>query len=386
MTNLNSNLAENFEQESFDTIQESDSFQKSIMEVAQDIKTACENLELEEPANDNDPENPKDPNSGNKAKEWLQQWSDLGAKVSECDKMIKEKGLTPAEQEDRFQKAFEVASTFLRYELQIGEVFNNLPSAQGSHNPDKQKYTKYRYIEEVFGIPYKKAWKLAKLTPEAVEKAIEFGGKYKELPTSRLAYLLLCQESIQEAHEKFELMKEQKKAERKAKREAAAEAKLERELADYEAMENQPLSLPAGSTYEIICADPSKCEIELEKLKSLVIPAAENSVLFMWSSASKLKENLDLMEAWGFDYKENAVWDRMDNSHPGKYFANQYDLLLVGTKGEGLAAHTKEKSICRIPLKEGETKPEYYTEILKTLFPGKPCLDVIATINESKEV
>ena len=380
------NLAEKFEQESFDTTSNSDNglFENSMIQVANEIQGAYKNLISTMPANDNNPENPKDPSSANKTKEWLKEWIDLDSKVAECGKMIREKGLTPEEQEKRFQKAFSVSADYLRYELEIANVFNILPAIRGVRGIKDGEYTKCRYITDVLGIPYKRAWKIAKLTPESVEKAIQYGAEYKELPTRRLAILLTRFEDFRELKKIKEEEKISRLAERKAKKEAAEEASIQRGIDDFNAIQNPLPNVGPNDTYNIVYADPS--EKSLNELKTYIIPASENSVLFMWSPANKLEERLDLMKTWGFFYKENAVWDRMDSTHTGQYFSNQHELLLVGVKGTGLTPRSKEKSICRIPLKEGETKPEYYTELIKTMYPGQPWLDVMATINAGKEV
>jgi len=83
--------------------------------------------------------------------------------------------------------------------------------------------------------------------------------------------------------------------------------------------------LPEGE-YNVIYADPpwrydfSETAIreienhyptmELEDIKQLQIPASDNSVLLLWATAPKLREALEVMEVWGFEYKTNAVWDK----------------------------------------------------------------------------
>jgi len=46
----------------------------------------------------------------------------------------------------------------------------------------------------------------------------------------------------------------------------------------------------------------------LEKIKTFEVPAADNAVLFLWAVASKLPEALEVMAAWGFEYKTSLVW------------------------------------------------------------------------------
>ena len=383
---INNNLAEKLEQESFNKTQEGlcDSFEQNITNIAQEILDQMNKIH---PANDNDPNNPDPttPSAANKTEEFLKEWADIGSKVSCCNKLIYEKGLTPEEQEKRFQAAFTVASDYLRYEMEIGNIFNQLPSLQGSHNLEETDYSKCRYIVNVLKLPYKKAWSLSKLTPESVEKAIQYAAENKELPTSRLANLLLRYKDILELKEAILAQKEQKRLERKIKKQEAEEAKIQREIDDYNAIQTIPLlkTLP-DDTYNVLYVDPSASTLSVDELKKYIIPASDNSILFMWSPANQLKERLELMETWGFQYKENAVWDRMDSAHTGQYFFNQHDLLLVGIRGEGFKPKSKEKSVCRIPLKIGETKPTYYTELVKTMYPQDPCLNIVEILKDKE--
>ena len=103
--------------------------------------------------------------------------------------------------------------------------------------------------------------------------------------------------------------------------------------------------------YQIIYADPpwryehppigaSNRSIEnhyptmtIDEIKSLPIPADDNAVLFLWATAPKLKECIDVMLAWGFQYRTCMVWDK-DIIGMGYWFRNQYELLLVGLRGK----------------------------------------------------
>jgi N6-adenosine-specific RNA methylase IME4 len=69
-----------------------------------------------------------------------------------------------------------------------------------------------------------------------------------------------------------------------------------------------------------------------EEIKAYPVHPAENSVLFLWATAPKLLEALEVMKAWGFEYKTHAVWDK-ELIGTGYWFRNQHELLLVGTRG-----------------------------------------------------
>ena len=100
--------------------------------------------------------------------------------------------------------------------------------------------------------------------------------------------------------------------------------------------------------YQIIYADPpwrynfSKSDsreienqyptMDVAQIEALPIPAADNSVLYLWATAPKLREALSVMAAWGFEYKTHMVWDK-EIIGMGYWFRGQHELLLVGVKG-----------------------------------------------------
>jgi N6-adenosine-specific RNA methylase IME4 len=62
------------------------------------------------------------------------------------------------------------------------------------------------------------------------------------------------------------------------------------------------------------------------------VPAADNCVLFMWATAPKLIEAIEVLKGWGFEYKTCAVWDK-EKVGMGYWFRGQHELLMVGVKG-----------------------------------------------------
>jgi len=61
--------------------------------------------------------------------------------------------------------------------------------------------------------------------------------------------------------------------------------------------------------------------------------AAEDCLLFMWTTGPQLAHAIELGKAWGFDYKTIAfVWDKMIHN-PGRYTLSQTEHCLVFKKG-----------------------------------------------------
>jgi hypothetical protein len=61
--------------------------------------------------------------------------------------------------------------------------------------------------------------------------------------------------------------------------------------------------------------------------------AAKDAVLYLWTVAPRLAAGLRVMEAWGFDYKTCAVWDK-EKVGMGYWWRGQHEILMVGTRGK----------------------------------------------------
>lgn len=72
--------------------------------------------------------------------------------------------------------------------------------------------------------------------------------------------------------------------------------------------------------------------MELADIKAMDPPAADNCILYMWTTAPKTAEAIEVINAWNFDYRTNAVWDKQ-RLGLGHWFRVEHELLLVAVKG-----------------------------------------------------
>jgi len=169
--------------------------------------------------------------------------------------------------------------------------------------------------------------------------------------------------------------------------------KAYRQIRQIEAKENQP-AMPKNK-FQIILADPPwKYEhpisdsrrienqyptMDLEEIKALKIPAEDNAVLFLWATAPKLEESLEVMKAWNFNYRTCAIWNKMSIG-PGYWFRNQHELLLIGTKGKVNPPEPTKRvsSVFSFKRTEHSKKPEYVYELIEKLFPNSSYLELFA--------
>ena len=119
--------------------------------------------------------------------------------------------------------------------------------------------------------------------------------------------------------------------------------------------------------------------MELQQIKELNIPSNDNAVLFLWATASKLKEALDVMNAWGFEYKTHMIWDK-EKIGMGYWFRNQHELLLVGVKGNFSPPIDKDRisSIFHSKRSKHSKKPEEIRDFIKNWYPDKKRMELFA--------
>jgi N6-adenosine-specific RNA methylase IME4 len=117
----------------------------------------------------------------------------------------------------------------------------------------------------------------------------------------------------------------------------------------------------------------------LEDMKRLRVPAAEDCILFMWAPSPKLKEAIELLCAWGFEYKTCMVWVK-DQIGMGYYFRQKHEHLLLGAKGnlELPDPSVRPESVFFAPRTEHSEKPEKIYEIIETMYPTCKKLEMFA--------
>lgn len=99
--------------------------------------------------------------------------------------------------------------------------------------------------------------------------------------------------------------------------------------------------------------------------------SAKDAVIFFWAPPPKLPEAFQVLEAWGFEYKTNAIWDK-EKIGMGYWLRGQHELLLVGTRGSipEPPEEVQVSSVIRAPRGKHSAKPTIIYEIIERYFPG----------------
>lgn len=114
--------------------------------------------------------------------------------------------------------------------------------------------------------------------------------------------------------------------------------------------------------------------------------AAETAHLYVWVPNALLPDGLKVMEAWGFKYKTNIVWNKIrkdggpDGRGVGFYFRNTTEILLFGIRGKNartLQPGRSQVNVIRSVKREHSRKPDETYDLIEKCSWG-PFLEMFA--------
>jgi N6-adenosine-specific RNA methylase IME4/ParB-like chromosome segregation protein Spo0J len=162
----------------------------------------------------------------------------------------------------------------------------------------------------------------------------------------------------------------------------------------------QSAPLPSDRRFSVIYADPpwhfevyneeSGTEraagnhyptLPLERICALPVPelAAEDALLFLWTTLPHLEEAFRVIAAWGFQYKTNLAWVK-DKIGLGYFVRNQHELLVGATRGDipSPAPAARPPSVIMAPRREHSRKPDEAYELIERMYPELPKIELFA--------
>lgn len=172
------------------------------------------------------------------------------------------------------------------------------------------------------------------------------------------------------------------------------------------------LSFTKGKKYKTIYADPPwqfqnrtgkvapehkrlnrYATMSLEDIIKLPVSQAadDKSHLYLWVPNALLPEGLEVMKAWGFEYKTNLIWEKVrkdgypDGRGVGFYFRNVTEMLLFGIKGDKnrtLQPGRTQVNLIRSIKREHSRKPDEFVKLIEECSQG-PRLELFARGNRS---
>jgi N6-adenosine-specific RNA methylase IME4 len=121
--------------------------------------------------------------------------------------------------------------------------------------------------------------------------------------------------------------------------------------------------------------------MDLAAIKALPVAdaAAATAHLYLWVPNALLPEGLEVMKAWGFNYKSNIIWHKLrkdggsDGRGVGFYFRNVTEIILFGVRGKN--ARTLDPGRTQVNYigtrkREHSRKPDEQYPLIESCSPG----------------
>jgi len=109
--------------------------------------------------------------------------------------------------------------------------------------------------------------------------------------------------------------------------------------------------------------------MNLEQIKKIELPEAEDCVLFLWTTHAFLKDSFEILEHWGYNYKATLVWDKVKMGL-GRTIRMQVEFCLIAIKGNPIINGSSERDIITEARREHSRKPEAFYEMVDRMCIG----------------
>jgi len=112
-------------------------------------------------------------------------------------------------------------------------------------------------------------------------------------------------------------------------------------------------------------------EMTQDELLNIDVPSSADSILFLWTTHKFIWNAKELLENWGFNYRNILIWNK-EKIGMGDLFRMQCEFCLVGIKGKPILnnSHTF-RDIFEEPRREHSRKPDAFYEVVNSLCIGR---------------
>ncbi len=305
--------------------------------------------------NDNTSEDPKGPSGGilpkMAVKNLAQDVLNGEQNIIETEELLNSATLSVGEYKKLHAEASVKAESVLDKAILLVVEISKIKGHKGARSdlhatPDSKKVI----LEEKFGLSELQAFRLSKLTDEAVRKEKEYARKNETLATLSHALAFV-------------------KREEQAQKKAIKKQHLQDKINSVE-----KVVLPEGK-YNTILAD-----LSMEKRQNDLLPVlADQGIMFLLVDIPDLVRGLDFMAKLGFEYCDCGVFltDTMVKS--GFCFQQRHRLMLVGVKNEYEKPYMFKPSSCIFQSECSDlSEVGYYCSLLERMYPDGAYLDLIS--------
>jgi N6-adenosine-specific RNA methylase IME4 len=160
-----------------------------------------------------------------------------------------------------------------------------------------------------------------------------------------------------------------------------------RVLQQAQKIEQEPPPLPTGP-FRVIAADPPWAyekragdvsqrgglpypSMSPDEIKALRVGdiAADDCVLWLWTTNAHLPAAFEVVKAWGFEYKTLLTWVK-DRMGTGDWLRGQSEHCLMCVRGRPVVVLTNQTTVLHAPSREHSRKPDEFYQLVESLCPG----------------
>ena len=158
-------------------------------------------------------------------------------------------------------------------------------------------------------------------------------------------------------------------------------------------------------TYGVIYADPPWCyrdkrrgrggaedhygTMDLEDIKAIRVPAADDCALFLWATCPLLPQAFDVIDAWGFTYRTvGFAWTKLNPTGVGLSVGLGYwtrsntEVCLLAVRGRPRPVSHRVHSVVISPRRRHSEKPDEVRERIVALMGNVPRLEMFVRTRE----
>lgn len=135
----------------------------------------------------------------------------------------------------------------------------------------------------------------------------------------------------------------------------------------YKWMDNAPVLTPVKSGKNTLAPNYYYDTMGLDEIKNLPIQdiSEKNCVLFLWTTNPMLREGLEVMESWGFNYITTITWYKTNSKGMGYWFRGFTEHLLFGKKGKVKSFRSMAPNIQEHKFTKHSEKPDLFRKLIE---------------------
>lgn len=110
-------------------------------------------------------------------------------------------------------------------------------------------------------------------------------------------------------------------------------------------------------------------EMPIEEIIALDIPAADNCILWLWTTNRFMHEAHHILEAWAFEPKTILTWFKM-RTGVGHWLRGDTEHCILAVRGSPKITHTSQSTALMAKATDHSRKPDDFLVLVESLCPG----------------